>query len=586
MRGLQGTGSFVSQIHARLRLGLLACVLALCAVGCGQIGASSSQSSDGSGPDAVTPPTQGQKSPLSISGTPGTSVIAGQSYSFTPSASSSKGGGTLTFSIANPPGWASFDGKSGRLSGTPTAASTGTFANIEISVSDGQTSVSLAPFSILVIAPVTITGSPPTSVAVGSPYSFQPTVSAPPGVALTYYVANRPAWATYDAATGEISGTPTQTGTFPNIVISVSDGFQSVALAPFTITVTSPPPANNPPTISGSPPTGVTVGSAYSFTPKASDPNGQALTFSIQNKPSWASFSSTTGGLSGAPSAAQVGTYGGIVISVSDGQLSASLAPFAIKVVAPLTISGSPSTQVTSGNAYSFLPTTSGPAGSTLTFSIQNRPSWATFSATSGMLSGTPTASQAGMYGNIVISVSDGVQSVSLKPFSIQVTAALTISGTPPTKVMAGKSYAFQPTTNAPAGTPLTFAVQNKPMWATFNAANGALAGTPTKSEVGSYSNIAISVSSGAQKSALQAFTVTVMNPPTQLTISGTPPTSVNAGSVYAFTPTANGPSGTTLTFSIQNSAAWATSVPPAERSPAPRGPAGRHLLEHRDQRE
>jgi hypothetical protein len=553
-------GSFVSQFCARLRLSLLGCVLALCVVACGQVGVSGSQSSDGSGVNSVTPPPGQQSSTLTISGSPTTSIIAGQTYSFTPTASSSKAGDTLTFSITNAPSWASFDSTSGRLSGTPSAADAGTFANIEITVSDADSSASLAAFSILVVTPVTIGGSPLTSVAVGSPYSFQPTVNAPPGVALTFYVQNRPTWATYDATTGELAGTPTQTGTFPNIVISVSDGFQTVSLAPFTITVTSPAPADNPPTISGSPPTGVTAGSMYTFTPKASDPNGQKLTFSIQNMPSWASFSSTTGTLSGTPTTAQVGTYGNIVISVSDGQLSASLAPFAIKVAAPLTISGSPSTQVTSGKAYSFQPTTNAPAGTALTFSIQNRPTWATFSAASGMLSGTPTTAQAGAYGNIVISVSDGVQSASLPAFSIQVTAALTITGTPPTKVMAGKVYAFQPSTNAPAGTPLTFAIQNKPTWASFSTATGALSGTPANSQVGSYSNIAISVSSGSQKSALQAFSVTVMNPPPQLTISGSPPSSVNVGAAYAFTPTASGgTSGATLTFSIQNKPSWAS---------------------------
>ena len=55
--------------------------------------------------------------------------------------------------------------------------------------------------------------------------------------------------------------------------------------------------------------------------------------------------------------------------------------------------------------------------GATLAFSIQNRPSWATFSTTTGRLSGTPSA--AGTTSNIVISVSDGTTSVSLPAFSI-----------------------------------------------------------------------------------------------------------------------------------------------------------------------
>ena len=61
--------------------------------------------------------------------------------------------------------------------------------------------------------------------------------------------------------------------------------------------------------------------SAYNFQPKASDPDGNTLTFSIQNKPSWLVFNTTTGKLSGTPSSADVGTYSNIVISVSDGSV-------------------------------------------------------------------------------------------------------------------------------------------------------------------------------------------------------------------------------------------------------------------------
>jgi hypothetical protein len=126
------------------------------------------------------------------------------------------------------------------------------------------------------------------------------------------------------------------------------------------------------------------------------------------------------------------------------------------------------------------------------------------------MLSGTPTASQWGTYGNIVISVSDGTQSVALAPFAVKVVSALTISGNPPAQVVVGNSYSFQPTTNAASGSALTFSIQNKPAWASFSASNGALSGTPSASQAGTYSNIAISVSNGTQSAALGAFTITV----------------------------------------------------------------------------
>ena len=92
------------------------------------------------------------------------------------------------------------------------------------------------------------------------------------------------------------------------------------------------PPANSAPTISGSPTTAVNIGDVYSFVPSASDADGDTLSFSIQNKPGWASFNSGSGELSGQPTLADVGVYGNIRISVSDGTTSASLSGFAISV--------------------------------------------------------------------------------------------------------------------------------------------------------------------------------------------------------------------------------------------------------------
>jgi hypothetical protein len=96
----------------------------------------------------------------------------------------------------------------------------------------------------------------------------------------------------------------------------------------------SPPPPPPPPTISGTPVLKVSAGKTYSFQPTAADFAGDTapqsyLTFSIVAKPSWATFSTTTGLLTGI---AVKGTYPGIVISVTDGCASASLPAFSIRV--------------------------------------------------------------------------------------------------------------------------------------------------------------------------------------------------------------------------------------------------------------
>ncbi len=95
---------------------------------------------------------------------------------------------------------------------------------------------------------------------------------------------------------------------------------------------TQTPSSGSALSITGQPPTSVTAGSAYSFTPTVTAPSGVPLTFSITGMPSWAAFNTTTGALSGTPSSGNAGTYTGITISVNDGSASQSLTAFAITV--------------------------------------------------------------------------------------------------------------------------------------------------------------------------------------------------------------------------------------------------------------
>jgi len=61
------------------------------------------------------------------------------------------------------------------------------------------------------------------------------------GDTLVFTIQNRPAWSGFDTATGQLSGTPSAVyaDTWPNIIISVSDGKSKASLPAFTITVAS-----------------------------------------------------------------------------------------------------------------------------------------------------------------------------------------------------------------------------------------------------------------------------------------------------------------------------------------------------------
>ena len=216
-----------------------------------------------------------------ISGTPPTKINAGNAYSFTPSASDADGD-ALTFSIVNKPVWAKFNATTGQLSGTPTSAQIQNYTGIRIQVTDKKTKVVALPtFSIAVVnvAPM-ISGTPPTKMEVGQLYSFTPVASDENHDALTFSIVNKPTWAVFDTKTGKLSGKPTAKGSFKSIVIKVSDGKLTVALAAFSIDAV----INTAPKITGKPDVSVPPTFTYRFVPAASDADKDTLTFSITNK--------------------------------------------------------------------------------------------------------------------------------------------------------------------------------------------------------------------------------------------------------------------------------------------------------------
>jgi Putative Ig domain len=115
-----------------------------------------------------------------------------------------------------------------------------------------------------VTATVTISGAPAAAATTGTPYLFQPTATSSAGSAISFSIQHEPAWATFNAASGRLTGTPAarDTGTYANIVISASDGAATAALAPFTIVVANP----------------ATEAATILWTPPAQNLDGTALT--------------------------------------------------------------------------------------------------------------------------------------------------------------------------------------------------------------------------------------------------------------------------------------------------------------------
>lgn len=390
------------------------------------------------------------------------------------------------------------------------------------------------------VAPV-ISGTPPTTATPGEAYFFQATASDANGDRISFGATGVPRWARFDRKSGRLFGTPSKRdlGKSSNVKISVSDGKLIASLPPFTLEVVSAAStsvSNGAPWISGAPAGTARENELYGFVPEAGDPDGDTLTFSISGQPSWATFTASSGLLSGIPPAGSAGTSSNIVISVSDGRSTRSLPAFGIVVEkaansAPV-IYGVPATSVQAGNRYEFRPNASDPDGSIPTLSIQNMPAWASFDTKTGLLAGTPSNLDAKVYSNIVISASDGVATSSMSPFSITVVATNSppsINGAPATSATVGEAYSFVPNASDPDGQRLTFSVVNRPSWAQFDTATGRLTGTPGTANVGTTtSGIVISATDGQDSVSLPAFSLAVVNPVPRgsATLSWSPPTS------------------------------------------------------------
>jgi len=169
----------MSIINARTRSLALTFLISLSLTACFDSGNKRAGGSAGSDPVAVptnpttSPPVTAPNQAPTISGTPLTEAKTNEAYSFQPTVVDPDGD-TITFKVSNKPAWASFDTKTGKLAGTPSSSSTGTFSGITIVATDGTHNSQLGPFDITVTSTAT-TGSAtlswqaPTENADGSP---------------------------------------------------------------------------------------------------------------------------------------------------------------------------------------------------------------------------------------------------------------------------------------------------------------------------------------------------------------------------------------------------------------------------------
>jgi len=234
----------------------------------------------------------------------------------------------LTYSVfGNLPEGARFDKGEHRFEWAPTEANKTIF--LTFVVSDG-TDFDRETVRIQVTA--TATTNPPTFadvgdqiLPVGQAYTLSLIATDPDGDRLTYgHEGSLPTGAALDATTGVFSWTPAagDVGAPVRVTFTVSDGAASDTLAVRFVVDDGGGTVAKPPVFAAIAPQSVKVGQTLTLTLQATDPNGDAVTFTIQGAaPSGAALNGATFTYTG--QASEVGQTFQMTFAASDGTLTA-----------------------------------------------------------------------------------------------------------------------------------------------------------------------------------------------------------------------------------------------------------------------
>ena len=389
-------------------------------------------------------------------------------------------GDALTYTIVNAPQHGALSGTAPNLIYTPALNYNGP-DSFSFKANDGSVDSNTATVSIA-INPVNdrpVLNVPPTQ-AVNENVALSFTVSATDvdaGQTLTFAAANVPQGANFNPATATFTWTPTfaQAGDYTVNFTVTDNGVPPLADAKAVlirvVNVNRAPTANAQTVVTDE-------DTAKGLVLTGSDPDGDALTFSIVTPPTKGALTGTAPNLTYTPQA-NVNGADSFTFKVSDGGAESAVVTVSITInpVNDKPIITVPGAQTSAENQpLTFSISASDvDAGQTLTLSAVNVPSGASFTPATGVFAWTPNFTQAGSY-TVTFTVTDNgtPQLTDSKTVTITVTDAPRAPTANAQQVMTDEDTALPIvlTGSDPDNDPLTFVIVTPP-------ANGALSGTP-----------------------------------------------------------------------------------------------------------
>ena len=280
-----------------------------------------------------------------------------------------------------------------------------------------------------------------------------------------------------------------------------------------------------PPTIIPTPVTNATVGVAYTYAVKASDPNCDALTYSLTQFPAGMSISATSGVIAWTPTAGQIGSHP-VTVRVTDSNPSPATLSFIVNVStnSPPFVTSTPVVAAIEGAAYRYDVEADDENVNALTYALPEGPVGMSIDPATGLIDWTPSAIQTGSRA-VTVRVTDVQGLFAEQSFNIMVAVANRVPqiiSTPVISATAGTDYVYDVNATDANGDTLTYTLTQQPAGMAINPTTGLIAWTPTAIQAGNHA-VTVRVSDPAGLFATQSLTVTVAAAGAVPPVAGTP---------------------------------------------------------------
>jgi large repetitive protein len=296
----------------------------------------------------------------------------------------------------------------------------------------------------------------------------------------------------------------------------------------------------------------------YFYAVKASDPNGDVLSYSLTTKPSGMTINAATGLIYWRPGS--TGSYS-VTVRVTDPSGLYATQSYKVSVVSKPDsnssprINSSPVTTATAGVAYSYDVNATDSNGDTVYYRLYTAQTGMTIDLATGMISWTPTSAQTGSK-SVTVEALDSKGGRATQSFTIKVAATVGTNNPPAITNPGNQSHvkgalvSLQIQASDPDGDSVNFSATGLPAGLSISS-NGLISGIISSSAL-STNNVVVTVTDGTLSSSISftwAVTGTTLNKPP--VISSTPVTSVYKGRLYTYSVKASDPDGDTLTYSL-----------------------------------